>query len=67
MYKMFVDNMKYMVVLQKRFIRCGCCSFIGFYNGSYKEDVKFVLVGYHNINLTVLTLNNVLGFVSLFS
>jgi hypothetical protein len=56
MYIMFVDSMKFMVVLQNWCIRCGGCSFIGFYNGSYKEDVKSVLAGYHNINLTVLSL-----------
>jgi hypothetical protein len=56
MYIMFVDSIKCMVVLQNWFIRCGGCSFIGFYNDSYKEDVKFILAGYHNINMTVLSL-----------
>jgi hypothetical protein len=53
-YIMFVDSINFMVVLQNWSIRCGGCSFIGFYNGSYKEDVKFILAGYHNINCTVL-------------
>lgn len=62
MYKMFVD-IKFMLVVQNWSIGFGGCSFIGFYSGSYKVDVSFVLAGYHNINLTVLSLKNVLGFV----
>jgi len=55
MYIVFVGSIKFMVVLQNWFIRCGGCSFIGFYNCSYKEDVNFVLA-YHNITLIVLSL-----------
>ena len=49
-------NNKIMVVLQNWSIRCGGYSFRGFYNVSYKEDAQFVLAGYHNIKLTVLSL-----------
>ena len=56
MYKMFVNIIKFMLVVQNWSIRFCGCNFIGFFSGSYKEDASFVLAGYHNINLTVLFL-----------
>ena len=41
---MFVDIVKFVVAVQNWFVRCGCCSVIDFYNGSYQEGVKIFKV-----------------------
>lgn len=49
---MFVDIVKFVVAVQNWFVRCGCCSVIDFYNGSYQEGVQLYF-GSHHGNLGV--------------
>ena len=40
---MSADVRKFVVAEQNWFVRCGGCSAVDLYNGSYRVDVKFML------------------------
>jgi len=44
---MFVDIVKFVVAVHNWFLRCGCCSVIDFYNGSYQEGAKLYFGSHH--------------------
>jgi hypothetical protein len=40
---MFADVRKFVVAVQNWLVKCGGCSAIDLYRGSYRADVKFML------------------------
>ena len=55
---MFVDIVKFVVAVQNWFVRCGCCSVIDFYNGSYQEGVKLYFGSQHGTLRVIHSFSN---------